>query len=163
MAEYLRRLGFLGMCLLMLGSVACAGAQETPRAFEEAEDEAADDEGESDEFEDEGEFEEEEVDDSEDEEFPNTPPVAEDDRVRVRAGQKVVIDVLANDSDADGDELFIFDVGDGQKGKASIDDSEMIIYKAHRDARGTEEIVYEIDDDFGGLATATITITITRR
>ncbi len=53
----------------------------------------------------------------------NTPPVAADDSAATPAGTPVAIDVLANDSDADGDTLTVTSVSDPANGTAVIDDN----------------------------------------
>ena len=44
------------------------------------------------------------------------PPVAADDTASTPVGTDVIVDVLANDSDADGDDIFVVAVTQGSNG-----------------------------------------------
>lgn len=87
------------------------------------------------------------------------PPVAADDTASVTAGQQVLIDVLANDSDPDGDELSIAAVGTPAAGTAEID-GDRILYTAPAAFSGTVQIAYTASDGNGGTDDATVTVTV---
>ncbi len=91
--------------------------------------------------------------------FLNSAPVANDDAVAVgRNASAVLIDVLANDSDADeNDELLIVAVSPAQNGTA-INNGTAITYTPATDFIGTDTFTYTIDD---GQAQATATVTVT--
>lgn len=88
----------------------------------------------------------------------NSAPIAVEDTVALLANETVNIDVLANDTDADNDQLSIVN--------ASVDiglvviDNGQLIYTAADDYLGQALINYSIDDNNGGSAYATVTVTI---
>jgi hypothetical protein len=90
----------------------------------------------------------------------NEPPTAVDDAAVTRQDGSASIDVLANDSDADGDEYGF--VGNTQpiNGAAtwsSVD--HMVIYTPNEGFWGTDQFTYTIGD-FDGVATGTVTVTV---
>nr|WP_256368363.1 Ig-like domain-containing protein [Mangrovicoccus sp. HB161399] len=96
-------------------------------------------------------------------------PVAVDDPdVTVEQGATTLIDVLANDSDADGDVITITAVGAAAHGTAEIDDGgtpgdptdDVIRYVSDASYVGTDSFEYTIADD-DGEDTATVTVTVT--
>ena len=89
----------------------------------------------------------------------NTAPVAKDDAVTAKGGDVAVLDVLANDTDADGDKLTITNVGTPMQGTAKLNDDGTITYTANDDAKGTDSYEYTVSDGNGGTDTATITAT----
>jgi uncharacterized protein (DUF302 family) len=89
---------------------------------------------------------------------PNTPPVALDDNVSVAPGVPTSIDVLNNDSDADGDALTVVSVTTPASGTATIA-GNMVVYTAFVPFPGTDAFNYTISDGQGGTATATVRIT----
>jgi parallel beta-helix repeat protein/VCBS repeat-containing protein len=90
----------------------------------------------------------------------NDPPVAVDDTAATDEDLPVVINVLANDSDPDGDSLFITEVTQGAKGNVEINSDGTLTYRPHRDANGTDSFTYTISDGHGGRATASVAVTI---
>jgi hypothetical protein len=90
---------------------------------------------------------------------PNTAPVAGDDAVSVDEDASVLIDVLANDSDIDGDVLTILEFTPVQHGTAVIEDGR-IRYTPSANFHGSDELVYRIGDGRGGEATARVVITV---
>ena len=90
---------------------------------------------------------------------PNQPPVAVGDAAATPSGQPVTIDVLANDSDPDGDPLTIASVGAPTFGTAVIQGNR-VIYTPAAGVSGTDQFTYAINDGRGGTASATVTITI---
>jgi hypothetical protein len=91
---------------------------------------------------------------------PNQPPVAIDDAATTISGTPVSIDVLANDSDPDGDPLTIQSVGAPRLGTVAISGGA-IVYTPAAGAVGTDAFTYTINDGRGGTATANVTVTIT--
>ena len=90
----------------------------------------------------------------------NTPPKARFDHARVKQKESVVIDVLSNDSDADGDDLEITSVTQGRKGVVSIEDNQ-IIYTADNH-HGWDSFTYTVSDGKGGTAIAKVRVIIQR-
>ena len=92
----------------------------------------------------------------------NRPPVANDNRFTVESDSRDnALDVLANDSDPDGDPLTIVDVTSPGNGSAVIS-GDVILYTPAAGFVGTDSFSYTIDDGAGGQATATVTVEVTR-
>jgi VCBS repeat-containing protein len=70
------------------------------------------------------------------------------------------IDVLANDTDSDGDTLTITAVTQGAHGSVAIA-GRALTYTPHADYFGADSFSYTIDDGQGGSATADVTVTVT--
>jgi len=85
-------------------------------------------------------------------------PVAEDDSVTIDEDISILIDVLANDSDPDGDTLTIASVTVPGHGITSIESSK-VRYTPDPDYCGTDSFSYTMTDG-GDTATATVTVTI---
>ncbi|HVF53987.1 MAG TPA: CAP domain-containing protein [Actinomycetota bacterium] len=96
------------------------------------------------------------------EEVFNAPPVAANETVTTRPGRQVTVNLVANDSDPDGDRLGV-SLSSVPRFAASFEwDSEgMFSYRARRGTVGrTERLTYTLEDGRGGTATATLTIRI---
>jgi large repetitive protein len=91
---------------------------------------------------------------------PNRPPVAGDDAITVPWGQQVIVPVLANDSDPDGDGLYVSDYGTPTHGSTGGAPGGAIEYTPDADYVGTDSFTYTVSDDYGNTATATVTVTI---
>ena len=89
----------------------------------------------------------------------NTPPIAVNDSATIPVGGTVLIPVLANDSDADGNVLTISAFSSPQRGTATKL-SGQIRYVAGNVA-GADSFTYTISDGSGGTATARVDVTIT--
>ena len=89
----------------------------------------------------------------------NRPPVAVDNAASTPRNIAVTIDVLANDTDPDGDALSIVAVGSASNGVAVIAGSR-ITYTPNPGFRGDDSFSYTISD--GALtASATVRVTVT--
>ncbi|WP_125720526.1 tandem-95 repeat protein [Pseudoalteromonas rubra] len=86
----------------------------------------------------------------------NTQPVAQADTLTVGAGLPVFINVLENDSDADGDTLTITGAS-ADFGEVEILDNQLR-YTPPVDYVGTATINYSIADGQGGTSSATVTV-----
>ncbi|QHC66054.1 tandem-95 repeat protein [Rathayibacter sp. VKM Ac-2759] len=92
----------------------------------------------------------------------NTPPVAEDDGFGVRAGRSVILPVLDNDTDPDGDVLTASVVG----AMPSIGTVEPIYgggalqITVPAEASGTASFAYTADDGRGRTDDAVVTLTV---
>lgn len=90
----------------------------------------------------------------------NRPPIAQDDVATTDEDAPVVISVLGNDSDPDGDPLTITGVTQGTKGGVSIG-GVTVTYTPNQNLNGADTFTYTISDGHGGTATATVHVTIT--
>ncbi|MEM7528960.1 MAG: Ig-like domain-containing protein [Pseudomonadota bacterium] len=92
----------------------------------------------------------------------NTPPVAVDDTPTTAEDTAIVIPVLSNDMDADGDLLSVTNVTAAANGVALLQPNGVILYTPDPDFVGTDSFDYEISDGPGGATdTATVTVTVT--
>ncbi|MFT5523747.1 MAG: hypothetical protein ACI9HK_001695 [Pirellulaceae bacterium] len=90
----------------------------------------------------------------------NPPPEALDDSASTDEDTTVTVDVLANDSDPQGETVSITGIAtQGNLGVATINNGE-IDYVPNSDANGTDTFTYTVTDNNGGVDSATVTITI---
>ena len=89
----------------------------------------------------------------------NALPLAVADAFTVLVNQGIEIDVLANDSDADGDTLTVKQVI-SQFGTAEVLDNQQISYLPAEDFIGTDVLVYSISDGNGGTGSNKLTMTV---
>lgn len=87
----------------------------------------------------------------------NDGPVATDDSATTDEDTPVVIDVLANDTDPDGDALSVVSLSEPPKGAASANLDGTITYKPDLDFNGSDTFIYEVSD---GLVSTTATVTV---
>jgi hypothetical protein len=90
---------------------------------------------------------------------PNGPPIAVDDATTTAFATPVTIDVLANDSDPDGDPLTIVSVTTPIGGTATIV-ANQILYQPSRAFSGDDTFAYTINDGHGHTASANVTVTV---
>ena len=90
---------------------------------------------------------------------PNTAPVATDDNVSTGHNTVVIIDVLSNDSDADGDALSV-QSATASSGSVTINTDGTLTYSPVAGFSGTDAITYTISDGQGGSATASVAVTV---
>jgi hypothetical protein len=90
----------------------------------------------------------------------NDDPVAVDDLDVAEDGQRITIDVIANDSDADGDSLLITAVTQPTNGQVGIaNNGTAVTFVSVQGTNGEETFTYTIDDRQGG-ATDTATVRV---
>jgi hypothetical protein len=90
----------------------------------------------------------------------NDPPVATDDTEQTDEGTAVIIAVLANDQDPDGDPLAVALVSDPPNGTANINADNTITYLPDPNFFGTDSFTYTVEDIYGGSDTATVIVTV---
>jgi len=91
----------------------------------------------------------------------NQAPVAVADTTSVDGGSSVTINVLGNDTDADGDTLELVGISvDGSHGSATISGGN-IVYIADTDYSGSDTVTYILTDNNGHYVDGTLTINIT--
>jgi hypothetical protein len=89
-------------------------------------------------------------------------PVANDDSAQVQQGNPVVIDVLANDSDADGDPLSVLSVGAAANGSVVDNGDGTVTYTPGApDFTGVDTFDYVLSDGAGPTDTGTVTVEVT--
>jgi hypothetical protein len=89
----------------------------------------------------------------------NDPPDASDDDAQTQENSNVNIDVLANDSDIDGDQLSIISVNEGV-GSTFIENDNTITYIPETDFVGVDDFSYTIEDTSGETATANVVVNV---
>ena len=90
----------------------------------------------------------------------NDVPVAGDDAASTAEDTPVVIDVLANDSDAEGDPLTVTSAS-AVNGVVAIDPvTGALTYTPNANFSGTDTITYTVSDGAGGTATSTGTVVV---
>ena len=88
----------------------------------------------------------------------NDPPEAADDAAETDEDTAVEIDVLANDTDVDGDELSVQPATDPEHGTVTVNGDGTVTYTPDADYYGGDAFEYTISD---GSATATAAVTLT--
>ena len=88
------------------------------------------------------------------------PPTAEDDSATTPEDTPVLIDVLANDSDPNGDLLTIIEA-EVFLGQVTIEADGRLLYVPAPDFAGTETLTYVIRDASGFEAGANVEVTVT--
>jgi hypothetical protein len=86
-----------------------------------------------------------------------------DDRVTAVPGAATRIDVLANDSDPDGDPLQIKSAQGAEKGKVIINGDNTITYTPNATASGRDTFTYRAKDNRGHGRNAQVVVDITDR
>ncbi|MBJ2130619.1 tandem-95 repeat protein [Alteromonas sp. IB21] len=79
----------------------------------------------------------------------NTKPIANEDTLSIRTGDNGVLNVLENDTDADGDVLSIVSVN-AYLGEVSLENN-IIVYVSPDNFSGSDTVVYSISDGKGGV------------
>jgi hypothetical protein len=90
----------------------------------------------------------------------NDPPVANDDSASTDEDTAVTIDVLANDTDVDGDTLTVNSLSNPANGTAVVNADHTVTYSPDADFNGSDSFTYTASDGKGGTDTATVIITV---
>ena len=94
----------------------------------------------------------------------NRNPVATNDSAVTNINTAVTVNVLANDSDADGDALTISGVSNVVNGTAVVNAAaSRVIFTPAAGAGGTGSFTYSVSDGQGGTASASVTVAIVNR
>lgn len=90
---------------------------------------------------------------------PNRQPEAVDDEVAGKAEERLRIDVLANDSDPDGDTLSIDVVSEPEHGTAAISEGRTdVLYTPSAGYAGEDRFTYTVEDGNGGTDRANVVV-----
>ena len=90
----------------------------------------------------------------------NQQPTGSNDSATTTQGVAVAINVLANDSDPDGDRLTVTISGQPRHGTATVNNGQ-ILYTPNAGFVGEDSFTYTLADGRGGVANATVTVTVT--
>jgi large repetitive protein len=90
----------------------------------------------------------------------NDPPVARNDVATTPEDTPVVVPVLTNDTDVDGDPLTVISAT-AANGTVVRNPDGTVTYTPNPNFNGTDTITYTISDGKGGTSTATVTVTVT--
>ncbi len=90
----------------------------------------------------------------------NDPPVAADDTATTDEDTAVIIPVLANDTDADGDALTVTGTSTPANGSVVINADNTVTYTPGANFVGTDSFTYVANDGTADSNTATVTITV---
>ncbi|GAA4373516.1 Ig-like domain-containing protein [Paeniglutamicibacter cryotolerans] len=87
----------------------------------------------------------------------NNPPVAVNDSITVRPSRPVSVDVLANDTDPDGDPVALLDdLNSGNGVQAAVKNGRIVITAPPE--KGSVSTRYSVSDGRGGKASATLSV-----
>lgn len=91
----------------------------------------------------------------------NQPPVSAADVIALAPGQaEAVVDVLANDTDANGDPLTVATVNASPRGSTRRNADNTITYTPDFGYSGTDSFSYTVSDGKGGVASGTVNVTV---
>jgi large repetitive protein len=89
----------------------------------------------------------------------NDVPVANPSTAATNEDTPVIVPVLANDTDADGDPLTVT-AASAVNGTVVINPDGTVAYTPNPNFNGTDTITYTISDGRGGFSTSTVTVTV---
>jgi PKD repeat protein len=89
----------------------------------------------------------------------NNAPIAADDSATTDEDIAATINVLANDSDVDGDTLTVDSVTQGSNGTVTANGND-VTYTPAVNFNGSDSFSYTVSDGNGGTDTATVSVTI---
>lgn len=90
----------------------------------------------------------------------NVRPVANDDTADTAFNTAVTINVLANDTDANGDTLSVYGTPTASHGSVTVNADGTLTFTPDADFSGTADICYTISDGRGGYDSATVHINV---
>jgi hypothetical protein len=92
----------------------------------------------------------------------NDAPVANDDNATTDQNITLVINVLANDTDVEGDDLTLVEVNTTANATAAIENNQ-IVYHPNLMFFGTDTLSYRVEDIYGDGDEGNVTITVRER
>lgn len=92
-------------------------------------------------------------------EVTNSPPEPIDDTATTSMDTPVIIDILANDFDPDGDPLILMSVNQGNHGTASVNTNGTVTYLPNVRFKGTDTFSYRVSDG-GTVGEAMVSVTV---
>ncbi len=90
----------------------------------------------------------------------NDAPVARADSLTIPEDTKAAIDMLANDTDVDGDSLTVTSLGQPEVGRVVLSGNRAV-YTPKANYNGKDSFTYTISDGHGGTAASTVNIVLT--
>jgi VCBS repeat-containing protein len=90
----------------------------------------------------------------------NDAPSANDDALTTDEDTAANFNVLANDSDVEGDAFNVTSVTQGAKGAVAVNANNTVTYTPNLNVNGADSFTYSISDGNGGNDTATVSVTI---
>ena len=90
----------------------------------------------------------------------NQAPSAEGDTSSTDEDNAVTINLLANDTEGDGDPLVIAEVTQGANGSVTINPDNTVEYSPAPDFNGSDSFTYVVVDTWGDTATSTVNVTV---
>ena len=90
----------------------------------------------------------------------NSPPIAFNDTAATNVDTSVAIDVLANDTDADGDALSVQSFGQATNGTVVENPDGTLSYTPNAGFSGDDSFTYIVSDGIDEDAPATVTVTV---
>jgi hypothetical protein len=94
-------------------------------------------------------------------EAANDAPTAHDDSAATKEDSTgVIIDVLANDTDMDGDSLKVTGVSQGKNGSVTVNADNTLNYTPKADFYGADSFTYTVSDGKGGTNRAVVKIEV---
>jgi subtilisin family serine protease len=91
---------------------------------------------------------------------PNLTPIARDDTATTNKNTAVTVNVLANDSDPDGDTMTTAVTEQPANGTATRNGDNTVTYTPNTSFVGTDTFRYSASDGKGGVSVATVTVTV---
>ncbi len=91
---------------------------------------------------------------------PNADPTAGDDAATTAEDNDVVIAVLLNDADSDGDPLGVASVTQGNRGTVTINGDNTVTYTPNADSNGVDSFTYTVGDGNGGTDAGSVEVTV---
>lgn len=90
----------------------------------------------------------------------NDDPKAYNDYVACDENGSIVIDVAANDTDQDGDDIVVVSFTHPEHGTVEIDENNNVVYTPDPDYVGSDSFTYDIEDPDGANDRGRVTVTV---
>ena len=90
----------------------------------------------------------------------NDAPLGIDDSVSAEEDTAVTLNVLANDSDVEGDALAVESLTQGAHGTVILNPDGSVTYQPEPNFNGNDAFAYTVSDGQGGTTTATVNVTV---